>query len=195
MMRGARVESARAGGGRAFRGTWKGAWQTGTCRCSSSRLTAIARRQEPRVREIVRAVWPARLPSAPAVIAGIINVRGTVVPLVDLRARFGFAPRELSPSEVFVLVPSGARLLAFRADRVLSIERVAKERIAPMASTVPRAAYAAGTAVLPDGVLLLCDIELFLDEAERATLAGALSAIEAPAADADATESREDRAP
>lgn len=133
-----------------------------------------------RVREIVRAVWPARLPSAPAVIAGIINVRGAVVPLVDLRARFGFAPRPLSPSEVFVLVPSQARLLAFRADRVLAIERVARARIAPMTSTVPRAAYAAGTAVLPDGVLLLCDIELFLDEAERATLAGALSKVDEP---------------
>jgi len=131
-----------------------------------------------RVQEIVRAVEPARLPRAPAVIAGVINVRGHVVPLVDLRARFGLAPAPLRPSEVFVLIPSGARLLAFRADRALALARVDRAGIAPMTTTVPRASYAAGTAVLPDGVLLLCDIELFLDEAERATLDGALRAHE-----------------
>jgi purine-binding chemotaxis protein CheW len=134
-----------------------------------------------RVREIVRAVLPARLPNAPAVIAGVLNVRGQAVPLIDLRARFGFAARALHPSEVFVLVQSEARLLAFRADAVQGMLRVQRASIAPMGETVPRAAYAAGTALLPDGLLLLCDIELFLDQAEQATLDGALDAHEAEA--------------
>jgi hypothetical protein len=40
---------------------------------------------------------------------------------------------------------------------------------------VPRAEYLAGTAVLPDGLLLICDVELFLDEAEQSTLELALA--------------------
>lgn len=134
------------------------------------------------VHEIVRAVMPARLPRAPAVIVGVINVRGRAVPLVDLRARFGLSPRALTPDEVFVLVAAGARMLAFRADRALELARVPRDALAPIAESVPRASFVAGTVVLPSGVLLLCDVTQFLDEAELKTLDGALSAEPEPAA-------------
>jgi purine-binding chemotaxis protein CheW len=42
-----------------------------------------------RVREVVEALAVTRVPSTPAVIRGVVNLRGTVVPLLDLRARFG----------------------------------------------------------------------------------------------------------
>jgi purine-binding chemotaxis protein CheW len=132
-----------------------------------------------RVQEIVRAVLPSRLPSAPSVIGGVFNVRGKVVALIDLRARFGLAPRPLSPDEVFILLRSGqadARALAFRADRARELMRIASDSVVPIAYTTARASYAAGTAVLPDGLLLLCDVERFLSEAEELTLSRALSA-------------------
>lgn len=133
-----------------------------------------------RVREIVRAVLPTPLPSAPRVIAGVINYRGDPVPLIDVRARFGKPERPLAPEEAFVILQpltEGARKLALRTDRVRELIRVPHASIVPMDETAPRALYAAGTAVLPSGLLLICDVARFLDQAERMTLAGALGAL------------------
>ena len=127
-----------------------------------------------RVREIVRAVMPLRLPAAPRVIIGVINVRGRTVPLIDLRARFHLNSRPLGVDEVFVIVDTGARVFAFRADRALEVVTVPRSELADIAESVPRASYLAGTVPLPGGLLLLVDVALFLDEAERATLDAAL---------------------
>jgi purine-binding chemotaxis protein CheW len=130
-----------------------------------------------RVQEIVRAVLPSRLPSAPRVITGIFNLRGQVVSLIDLRARFGLGAVAVSAAELFVVLcplHPGARLLAFRADSVPTLRTVDTSCIVPCEQTAPRSSCAAGTALLPDGLLLLCDVERFLDEAEKLTLDAAL---------------------
>jgi purine-binding chemotaxis protein CheW len=129
------------------------------------------------VQQIVRAVAPVRLPRAPDVIVGVINVRGRVVPLLDLRLRFGLPPRALCADEVFVIVETTTRVLALRGDRTTELVRVPLDRVTPMRDTSPRAQYAAGTAVLPDGLLVICDVDTFLDEAEQQCLGAALSAL------------------
>lgn len=128
------------------------------------------------VREIVRAVLPVRLPRAPAVIIGVINVRGEVVPLLDLRLRFALPPRPLSAEDVFVIVATSTRRVALRADHATALVRVPLASLTDMAVSVPRAQLAAGTAVLPDGLLVICDLEAFLDEAEQRALGAALHA-------------------
>ena len=127
------------------------------------------------VEQIVRAVLPVRLPHAPAVIVGVINVRGQVVPLLDLRARFALPARALCADEVFLIVRTARQRLALRGDRSTELVRVPRDRLVPMHDTSPRARYAAGTAVLPDGLLVICDIDAFLDEAEQQSLALALA--------------------
>jgi purine-binding chemotaxis protein CheW len=127
------------------------------------------------VHEIVRAVSLVRLPRAPRVITGVINVRGEVLPVLDLRARFGLPARSLRLSDVFVIVETQRRRWALRADGANELMRVPRASIALLRESVPRAEYLAGTAVLPDGLLLICDVELFLDEAERSTLELALA--------------------
>ncbi|MDB4972662.1 MAG: Positive regulator of CheA protein [Myxococcaceae bacterium] len=127
------------------------------------------------VTEIVRAVQPLRLPKAPAVIAGVINARGSVLPLLDLRVRFGLSQVPLRAHDVFVLVQTPKRRLALRADRASELMRVPRSVIVSLRDAVPRAEFAAGTAVLPDGLLLICDVELFLDEAETRALDQALA--------------------
>lgn len=137
-----------------------------------------------RVQEIVRAVWPARLPTAPRVVRGVFNLRGSAVALIDLRARFGRSERPLSADEFFVVLrplSESGRLLAFRADAVRDLRLVPPGSIVPIEHTAPRASYAVGTALLPDGVLLLCDVARFLDEAETLTLGRALDALETQA--------------
>jgi len=50
------------------------------------------------VREVLRAALPARLPKAPDVVAGVLNVRGELVPLLDIRGRFGLPAARSCPT-------------------------------------------------------------------------------------------------
>jgi purine-binding chemotaxis protein CheW len=119
------------------------------------------------VHEIVRAVLPTRLPKAPAVVIGLVNVRGDVLPLIDLRLRFALPPRPVGVHEVFVIVSARGRRCALRADAVRELVRVPRDRITPAPE---RSQYAAGTAVLEDGLLVLCDLDAFLEQSELMVL-------------------------
>jgi purine-binding chemotaxis protein CheW len=118
-------------------------------------------------KQIVRAVLPVRLPRAPDVIMGVIHVRGRVVPLLDLRLRFALPARPLRADDVFVIVEAKTRLLALRGDRTSELVRVPLDRLTAIAESSPRTRYAAGTAVLPDGLLVICDVDAFLDDTSR----------------------------
>ncbi len=124
------------------------------------------------VHEIVRAVQPTRLPKAPPVVMGLLDVRGEAVPLVDLRLRFGLPPRPLGLHEVFLIVAARGRRCALRVDSARELVRVPQEsvRAAPA-----RSQYAAGTAPLADGLLVICDLDAFLEEAELMQLEQALA--------------------
>ena len=127
------------------------------------------------VREVARAVAVARLPRAPAVVTGVVDVRGELAAVLDLRARLGLPPRDVDPSEMFVIARAGERTVAVRADAVEGLARVPAELLADTGDTVPSAPYA-GAARLPDGLVLVHDPAAFLSEAESATLDGALAA-------------------
>jgi purine-binding chemotaxis protein CheW len=128
------------------------------------------------VQEIVRAVQTVRLPRAPAVITGVVNLRGEVLPVLDMRLRFGLPARSLRADDVFLIVRTATRLLALRADRVNELVRVPADSLTAIGATTPRSQYALGTARLDDGLLVICDLDGFLDEAERLSLEGALRA-------------------
>lgn len=77
------------------------------------------------VLEVVRAVAITPLPGVPPVVEGAINVRGRVVPVLDLRARFGLPPHPLDPDQHLVLARTGRRLVAVRTDWVARLYTVA----------------------------------------------------------------------
>ena len=102
------------------------------------------------VREIVRAVAIAPLPKAPAIVEGVVNYRGTIVPVLDVRARFGLAAEPLHPNQHFILAHAGPRLVALRVDQADALVEVERHLVEP-AAVAPGAEYVAGIARLPDG--------------------------------------------
>jgi purine-binding chemotaxis protein CheW len=124
------------------------------------------------VHEIVRSVLPTRLPKAPPVILGLVDLRGEALPLIDLRLRFGLPARPLGAHEVFVIVSARGRRCALRADAARELVRVPRESVAPAPA---RSQYAAGTTALADGLLVICDLDAFLEEAELMVLDAALA--------------------
>jgi purine-binding chemotaxis protein CheW len=128
------------------------------------------------VAEIIRAVAIRPLPNAPAVIEGIIDVRGRIAPVFDLRLRFGRASRAVKASDHFILVRASARLAALHVDRVLDMIDVDDTAVDPMGEQVANVSYIAGVALLPDGMALIHDVDTFLSAAEADTLSAALEA-------------------
>ena len=124
------------------------------------------------VREIVRAVSIVRLPKAPPVVEGIINVRGSVVPTLDIRARFNLPPKVLEPSDHLVIAFAKRRVVAIRVDRVTDLVTLAKSDVEDVAGAVPGSDWIAGVAKLDDGLLLIHDLSTFLSAAEAEALDG-----------------------
>lgn len=122
------------------------------------------------VREVVRAARPARLPKAPAIVEGVLNVRGELVPLLDARRRFGLAPRPMSPVDHIVVATAGGRVVAFTVERALDVVPIAAEDIRDVADVAIGAEHVAGIARLPDGLLVIYDLDAFLSADEALEL-------------------------
>jgi purine-binding chemotaxis protein CheW len=128
------------------------------------------------VREVVPAVMITPLPGAPEVVEGVIDVRGDLVPVYDLRARFDLPPVHLDPAEQLIVAWTGTRLVAVRCDRTQGLERVSPQSIDPAASLGTARRHLAGAARLPDGIVLIHDLPAFLDAAEQHALEQAVAA-------------------
>ena len=126
------------------------------------------------VREIVRAVRITPLPNAPDAIEGVVDVRGSVLPVLDVRARFQLPAKPLDPSDHFIVASAGARGVILRVDRATHLALV-DESAAHTEVGTANPAYMKGVAQLDDGLVLIHDVAAFLSAAESASLDEALS--------------------
>ena len=126
------------------------------------------------VRELVRAVAITPLPDAPALIEGVVDVRGRILPVLDVRARFGLPARPVDPSDQFIVASAGARGVILRVDRATHLALVDEGALPSSPAAAPETAYMAGVARLEDGLVLIHDLATFLSTAEGESLDAAL---------------------
>jgi purine-binding chemotaxis protein CheW len=91
------------------------------------------------VREIKGWSSVTHLPKQPDYVRGVLNLRGVMVPIVDLRCRFGEGATEATGMHVVIIVAIGERLVGLLADRVLDIVSFDSARVQP----VPHVGHAA----------------------------------------------------
>ena len=127
------------------------------------------------VSEVVRAVEIEPLPEAPSVVSGVINVRGALTPVIDLRRRLGLSAKNLSPDDHFILADCGARRIALHVDRALDLLPVTDLAIEPLGKDAS-SPYVSGAVAMDDGVLVIYDLSAFLSDAEADTLSSAMQA-------------------
>ncbi len=124
------------------------------------------------VREILRVGRIARVPRAPRPVKGATNVRGKVVPVIDLRMLLGLAELEIGPESRILLLSSRSRLLGLLVDRVRRVALIApsgvREAAADLLPAAPRGPL--GTIETEEGPAILLDVEnlLLLNGPERA---------------------------
>ena len=128
------------------------------------------------VREILRAVALAPLPGAPPHVEGVLNARGELLAVFDLRARFGLPTRSIEPTDHLVVVQVGERVVALRVDDADELIDVDDQQLVQPAALSPALRRVAGVAALPDGAVVIHDLSAFLSETEADALDDALHA-------------------
>ncbi len=127
------------------------------------------------VREIVRAVPLVLLPGAPGIVEGVINVRGSVVPVLDVRRRFRLPPRPLQHTDHLVIARLAGRPVALRVDRAVGLARLAATDVEDLPD-LSTTTHASRIAKLPGDLVLIQDLRALLSQAESAALDQALPA-------------------
>jgi purine-binding chemotaxis protein CheW len=120
-----------------------------------------------RVQEINRMVEVTRVPNSPEFISGVINLRGKVIPIVDLRKRFGFEQKEKDKNTRIIVVELNGSILGFIVDAVKEVLRIPKSVTEPPPAVVAGigSEYITAVGKLEDRLLILLDInKILLDQ-------------------------------
>ena len=110
------------------------------------------------------------LPESPPYLLGVINLRGSVVPIVDLRKRVGLAQAEFGPTTVVIVArvdrPDGARIAGFVVDAICEVYTVGDTDRRPIPEAVTgQKEFVQGLATVEDKMIILLDIERLLTQA------------------------------
>lgn len=128
------------------------------------------------VREITRAVAFARIPKTPRIVEGVINFRGTAIPVLDIRSRFDLPQKAVELADHLIVARAKSRTVCIRVDRVVDLLIVPSDDIEDVEAVTPNSDYIVGVAKLPGNILLIHDLAMFLSDAE----AEELNALEEP---------------
>jgi purine-binding chemotaxis protein CheW len=128
------------------------------------------------VERIVRLVEVTPLPKAPEIVLGVVNVQGRVLPVVNIRRRFRLPDREADLRDQLILAWTSRRSVVLVVDAVGGVVERTGEELIPAGSIVPGTEYVDGVVKLPDGLVLIHDLDKFLSLEEETKLGKALGA-------------------
>ena len=125
-----------------------------------------------RVQEINRMVEITRVPQAPHYVEGVINLRGKVIPIVDLRKRFNLEMKEYDKNTRIVVVDINGTIMGMIVDAVSEVLRLSASTIEPPPEIVTgvNAEYIKGVAKLEDRLLIFLDLSKVIDFNEMAKI-------------------------
>lgn len=123
-----------------------------------------------RVREIVGPLPVTRVPGMPAHVRGVINLRGKVIPVIDLRTRFGLEAVDHGPRTCMVVLQAGEMEVTALVDRVCEVARIAAAELEETPSFGPSVdtSYLLGIARSGTRVRMLLDMDRVMSTDERA---------------------------
>jgi purine-binding chemotaxis protein CheW len=123
-----------------------------------------------KVQEIRGYEPPTTIANAPDFLKGVINLRGTIVPIVDLRVKFNVGKADYTPFTVVIILNIGSRVVGIVVDSVSDVTMLRQEQIRPapeFAATVDTK-YINGLCTLDERMLIVVDIERLMLSSEMA---------------------------
>lgn len=126
-----------------------------------------------KVIEIIKLKEISDVPTAPDFIEGVINLRGKIIPIIDLRKRFNVAIEERDKKYRIIIVELGKmQNVGIMVDEVTKVLSVTDEQLLPVPQTVSQAGgkYIESIIKIEDKIIILLDIEKIFSESERIEL-------------------------
>lgn len=114
------------------------------------------------VKRIIHAVEINPVPNAPDSVLGIINMRGRIVPVMNLRRFFRRPERDLDLDDRLIIVQAKERTVAFPADDVTGVLECPERAVVTGNAVLPEVTSLEGVMVLKDGMVLIYDLDRFL---------------------------------
>jgi purine-binding chemotaxis protein CheW len=133
-----------------------------------------------KVRELIGLLEITRVPRAPDFIRGVINLRGKVIPVVDLRVKFGMETAAATSQSVIIVVQIGATgaglTMGILVDEVLEVRAIAEQDVEPPPNFQSQAVadFILGVGKAEKRIIFLLDIDRVLTAPEAIRVADAL---------------------
>lgn len=120
------------------------------------------------VREINRLMAITHVPNAASEVLGVVNLRGTIIPVVDLRRWFRLGETGFRPENRIVVIDVAGRMLGCVVEQVNEVLRIDPELVEQPGTVVsgPEAEFISGVVKLDDRLLMKLDVDRVLEEAE-----------------------------
>jgi purine-binding chemotaxis protein CheW len=120
------------------------------------------------VHEILRFPEITRLPNTPDFIIGVINLRGNVIPVVDVRKRFGFSRAKVTDLTRIIVIETNDKLTGLMVDNVHQVVRISQDKVDPPSELIEGVSeeYIWGIGRLKDRLIVILNLAniLFLEE-------------------------------
>ncbi|HMM37740.1 MULTISPECIES: chemotaxis protein CheW [Desulfovibrio] len=125
-----------------------------------------------KVQEIIRTMEITKVPRAPEFVEGVINLRGKVIPIVDLRKRFGLETRDHDKHTRIIVIEINQMIVGFVVDSVSEVLRIPANTVEPPPPVVSglESEYISGVGKLQDRLLILLDLNRLLSGEEKDAL-------------------------
>lgn len=131
------------------------------------------------VSKTTRVVAVTPLLHAPDIVRGVVDVQGTIVPVIDLRRRFGLAEREIALADQLLFARSVKRMLAMVVDTVVGVIECDEAEFVAVDTIVAGTRHLKGIVKGGDGMVLIQDLDGFLLLEEEVGLDAALAPVSA----------------
>lgn len=130
-----------------------------------------------KVQEIIRTLEITRVPRAPVFVEGVINLRGKVIPIIDLRRRFGMESKPHDKDTRIIVIEINGMIVGFVVDSVSEVLRIPASTVEPPPSIVSGidSEYISGVGKLDNRLLIMIDLDKLLSEEEHSSLGDAVS--------------------
>ncbi len=132
-----------------------------------------------KVKEIIGLMTITHVPQMPYYVRGVINLRGKIIPVVDLRLKLGMAERDYDDRTCFIVTeiqtPTETKLIGLIVDMVSEVLEVpqASIELPPSCETKEEGAFLTGIGKVKDKVILLIDPNSIMNEWEKDSLGSA----------------------
>ncbi len=115
------------------------------------------------IQEIIKPIEYTRVPSTPEYVLGAFNLRGNVIPLIDLRKKFHLASRNQNNETRYIVMKEGENIAGFVIDKLTEAIRLKESQIEPAPETISREkGMISGIGKRADSILTILKVDMLL---------------------------------